>query len=526
MMNLFLEEHTPPILSEKINFQQSVHFSKVSSKVKSLEGKLNSAKTSKGKSPNTEGYRILTDEVLYITYAETHTYTFKAVKEQSVYLIENIVLHYNLDTQSYDEYLIQYDLSFEEYYALYDGSLFLDSEKVIVTKLDDGFFESNSEFNKGSITAKGGGCSRVSTTIFVSCSSTEHDENNLGDWGNCTASQLPYAYQSYSTVCTGGIQENEPEEEVADPSSGTGGVTSANLLYNPLPLQPCDEASIGDVDDDGNCITIMDVAVSEIASCIGSDITASQISFLRSTESTYQIQSYLNLNGCNPETKDFALLAIEALRDDGEVDFDDNLILSKEFKDNVKLKCVYDKLAGDNSSLFRDTVGTFIDNPNVNLLLAIGDCQGAAGACTQDQYLEETGIITIKIENINETPIEIAQMIIHEAIHAELAKYVLERDSNVDTNDKPRLFELYKFYRESGVPEKHIDHPYMALNYITPIASALRQFDNNRYPIDYYKSLAWIGLEDFDVNAVLTDPLINTYSQYLSTIIQNTTVCN
>lgn len=66
----------------------------------------------------------------------------------------------------------------------------------------------------------------------------------------------------------------------------------------------------------------------------------------------------------------------------------------------------------------------------------------------------------------------------------------------------------------------------MALNYIKPIASVLRQFDNNKYPLDYYKSLAWIGLEDFDMNAVLTKPLINTCSQYLSTIIQNSTVCN
>lgn len=130
------------------------------------------------------------------------------------------------------------------------------------------------------------------------------------------------------------------------------------------------------------------------------------------------------------------------------VDFDDNLILSTEFNNSKKLKCVYDKLAGDNSSLFKDTVGAFVGNREVNLILTIGDCKGASGACAQTQYAAETGIITINFENINETPIEIAQMIIHEAIHAELAKYVLEHDSTVDTNDKPRLFEIYKFYRE------------------------------------------------------------------------------
>ncbi len=254
---------------------------------------------------------------------------------------------------------------------------------------------------------------------------------------------------------------------------------------------------------------------------------ATYLFLLKNINLAIRVNKFISKNRNSVESRAFAKSAIEALIDGGEVDFDDNLILSKEFKNNEKLKCVYDKLAGDNNKLFKETVGAFINNPNVNLILTIGDCGlGGSPACTQTDYVKETGIITIKIEDIDDSPIEIAQYIIHEAIHAELAKYVLERDSTID---KSRLFELYKFYRESGVDDFHLDHPYMVLNYIGPIASALRQFDNNKFPLDYYKSIAWIGLESLDVNQVLTKPLKNTYKVYKQRVIEsskNNSLCN
>jgi len=356
-------------------------------------------------------------------------------------------------------------------------------------------------------------CHSVTTWMPQPCPCKGHMP---GD--RCTCSVTPYympvTQEECENICIlGQVETSTPNTSSTGGGDGSGAGSTSSTQIATIPITIAEESLAG-------------VAV---ATLLGDLIGEDEQRCLTNTGNTAfaeEALNYLYSNENSQDAKVFVALASKSSCNGGTVDFDDNVILSKKFKDNAKLKCVYDKLAGDNSALFKDTVGAFIDNPNVNLILTIGDCQGAAGACTQDQYVEETGIITIKIKNINETPIEIAQMIIHEAIHAELAKYVLERDSTVDTNDKPRLFELYKFYRESGVPEKHIDHPYMALNYITPIASALRQFDNNKYPIDYYKSLAWIGLEDFDVNAVLTDPLINTYSQYLSTIIQNSTVCN
>src|SRR5690554_8122463 len=94
--------------------------------------------------------------------------------------------------------------------------------------------------------------------------------------------------------------------------------------------------------------------------------------------------------------------------------------LDSTFVANEKLNCVYNRLKADNSSLFRETVGAFIDNPSANLILTVGNCVSTDIACTDDNYFAETGIIKITIENITANPIELAQMILHEAIHAEI----------------------------------------------------------------------------------------------------------
>ncbi|MDI5898547.1 hypothetical protein [Flavobacterium yafengii] len=101
-----LEHQTPTVLSEKISFTQSKHFSEINNEIKSIQTKFNKRQTSKENQSETGSLKILTDEVLYVTYAGTHTYTFKVARKNPTYLLENIVLHYNLRTKSYDEYLM------------------------------------------------------------------------------------------------------------------------------------------------------------------------------------------------------------------------------------------------------------------------------------------------------------------------------------------------------------------------------------------------------------------------------------
>ncbi|MGY5846413.1 hypothetical protein ACW6QP_03250 [Salegentibacter sp. HM20] len=180
---------------------------------------------------------------------------------------------------------------------------------------------------------------------------------------------------------------------------------------------------------------------------------------------------------------------------------------------------VLNRVLSSNSALFKETVGQFIDNPKYDLTFTLGDCSGTADACTNADNIETTGEIFIKFDNLDLNPIDLAANILHEGVHAEIFRYVQEHhEGNVDPNDKPRLFEYYKYYK-LAVDEKHIDHPYMAEYYIEPIAKALRALDNFQYEENYYKIFALDGIGSWGLEE---NELINeNFSQYRNEVSDN-----
>jgi len=209
------------------------------------------------------------------------------------------------------------------------------------------------------------------------------------------------------------------------------------------------------------------------------------------------------------------------LMNSGEVDWVNEVILDPTFVNNEKLKCVYDKLTLDNSPLFKNTVGVFIDDPEFKLTFKVGNCSNTDDACTNTT---DPNNIVIIIEDVNITPVEMAQFILHEAIHAEIARYVAQYQSGVDVNDRPYLFELYKHYKElydSG----DIDHIYMTLNYINPINAALRVFDDNNFPSNYYSSFTWDGLRFWDAGDLLSIEEDEANALLRIEVIENSSAC-
>ena len=218
---------------------------------------------------------------------------------------------------------------------------------------------------------------------------------------------------------------------------------------------------------------------------------------------------------------EFAKSAITALMNSGEVDWVNEVILDESFVNNEKAKCAYDKLTADDSPLFRDTVGAFIDDPKFKLTFKVGNCSNTDDACTNTT---DPNNIVIIIEDVNITPVEMAQFILHEAIHAEIARYVAQYQSGVDVNDRPYLFELYKHYKElydSG----DIDHIYMTLNYINPINAALRVFDDNNFPSNYYSSFTWDGLRFWDAGDLLSIEEDEANALRRIEVIENSSAC-
>ncbi|MCM4161850.1 hypothetical protein DHB64_18370, partial [Antarcticibacterium sp. W02-3] len=109
-----------------------------------------------------------------------------------------------------------------------------------------------------------------------------------------------------------------------------------------------------------------------------------------------------------------------------------------------KAKCVFDKLNGGN--LFMNTIGKFENNDNYILKIERGVCSSpSADGCTNGSDIAN-GNVTIKIQNIGNANLDLALLILHEGIHAEIYKYVYEHNTGVDPSERRTLLNYYFQY--------------------------------------------------------------------------------
>ena len=199
----------------------------------------------------------------------------------------------------------------------------------------------------------------------------------------------------------------------------------------------------------------------------------------------------------------------------GEVNYMDNaprgaekadiIIYDSSLKTNPCVKGVVQKLVNLDDNLLKSTIGKFVDDPNFDLRIKIGNCRTTDEACTDGTKVNQTGEIIITVENTNQSNVGVAALLIHEGIHAELYRYISQYRHGVNPNDKREVFRWYKYYAEyygdvfshPHQGKNEIDHIYMTQYYIQPIANALRKFDNNKYPLNYYMDFAWDGLRQW-----------------------------
>jgi len=444
-----------------------------------------------------------------------HSYTFPVVNTPIGAGLENILISLQPDG-TYKDYLIHYEVSEEEIEMIYNED-FVDLEgKVNYLLLENGTFSQNT-FEKIYFDND---CWYESS--WISGNPCTVDGHLYGD-PDCeligTSSEATAGYTHTSLItCNnpgggdgGDITGGDPTG--GDPNLNDGGSDDSIIIVDCISSDIiCDEIE--------DCNPTLTAPLSNLV------LTDDEICWVNHSDQTIiklRLENYLTDGG----DSDFAQLAFEALDkdgiDDGQVDFENELILDESFVNDVKLKCVYDKLKASNSNLFKATIGNFISDPKLNMRIIKGNCENTDDACCDDSNIATTGVVNLIIEDTTGSVLDTAALILHEAIHAEISRYVLLQAPTEDVNDRPRILQLYKYYK-ALYSEGNIEHIYMTEHYINPIASALRKLDSYSYPIDYYKSYAWDGLRIWDVMNLLSMEENTIYSDYRVIVESNTSL--
>ena len=276
-----------------------------------------------------------------------------------------------------------------------------------------------------------------------------------------------------------------------------------------------------------------------------------------------EICNFLNSNNQSKEAKDFANAAIGALMEGGQVDFEDRIIIESSFKTHQRLKCVYDEFKTGTSTIAKYLNNFLTDNAVGHLNLKADNNfassypdQTTAGALTEPPVNGADGsnvagfninIVFNTDSNLtssaqNFSTIMLAQELIHEMVHAEMYRKLLEcaHLPHVNyknyTNEqwKDFLYNLrhnyeglhdyfmrYKFYKENGqlIPIEgptESQHQQMASHYRNMMIAALKDFDNNQHSDEFYNAIAWAGLKG---TKAWNDPTVN--QSQINSIITN-----
>ncbi len=242
--------------------------------------------------------------------------------------------------------------------------------------------------------------------------------------------------------------------------------------------------------------------------------------------------NYLESNNSSPEAINFARAATEALRNDGAVDFNNEFIKAKSFIGTLA-DCVLNALISSGNNLFKSTSEAFTQGKSKYRIkfTTFNNPSNLAIATTSLPDPFDVIDISFNLARINDTSINLAGQILHETIHAELHRIKLS--NNAGPNPLPTAqynwyVALWEFFENDdiGRTATSAEHTFMANYYINPIASGLREFDENTHPLENYKYFAWTGLQDYGkLNGYITQTELSNLAN-LSQIITNDTHTN
>jgi len=185
--------------------------------------------------------------------------------------------------------------------------------------------------------------------------------------------------------------------------------------------------------------------------------------------------------------------------------YDEQVLLDKSFASNEWLKCIYDRLVEIDA--FRNALLKFTgEYPVIHLRFDVGDLVPNAEGINPvaSTFIPINYLSRIRVNNkfsSNYSTLLMAKTLIHEVIHAEMYRKLMELASTPDgTLDKNKINQylsngdypgLFYYYETYGF--KLMQHELMAAHYVEIMSKILSDFDNNTYEYSYYQSLVWIG---------------------------------
>lgn len=179
-----------------------------------------------------------------------------------------------------------------------------------------------------------------------------------------------------------------------------------------------------------------------------------------------------------------------------EDEFLGKIIIDPSVINNPKVKCVLDGLLNNGNTL-SDIIVKFADESvDIDLNIEVGEVED-----NDPGVLISSGssnIFTLRIDKSragDRLPIQIATTFMHEAIHAEMRRFLYAVPDSSTLPGFPGSFaEDWEAYVRSHNGKGIAEHKAMSEKYIDLIASGLQEFDNFSLTVDEYKALSWEGL--------------------------------
>ncbi|RXQ93941.1 hypothetical protein EO244_10210 [Ancylomarina salipaludis] len=178
------------------------------------------------------------------------------------------------------------------------------------------------------------------------------------------------------------------------------------------------------------------------------------------------------------------------------------ILPSPDFK-LAKTGCIYKRLMLE-TSFMQDLLKDFVPtNSKLDIKLEVGYIPMSNGMFVAGRTYstrnssnpyENTILIKIHEQILDQSLLKIATVISHELIHAEIFRWIEEGNWK-----EPALQESYPdFFSDflsSGKNLTVAQHEYMTKKYVTDLAQLLKWFDRAQHSDDEYNAMAWLGLD-------------------------------